>query len=335
MKFEDLKTIDKQKMHATYDNWPEIAKESFERDIQKCEIKDVDHIVFAGMGGSGSIGDSISSILSKKNIHVTNIKGYLLPKTVDEKTLVITTSVSGNTTECIEILKNFRHTPAKFIGFSSGGLLEKYCKENKLFFQKIPMEHSPRASYSRFLYSILNILEPIIPIKKNEINESICSLEKTKKKIFSENLTDENISLKLAEFTSNIVSIYYPRGLQAPAIRYKNCLQENSKMHAMTEDIIESCHNGIVAWEKKSNVKPVLIQGKDDHKKTSERWKILEEFFNMNKINYMKINSVEGNILSKIVNLTYLLDYSTIYTAVLSKTDPSPVKSIDYIKKKL
>ena len=82
-------------------------------------------------------------------------------------------------------------------------------------------------------------------------------------------------------------------------------------------------------------MKPVLIQGKDDHKKTSERWKILEEFFNMNKINYMKINSVEGNILSKIVNLTYLLDYSTIYTAVLSKTDPSPVKSIDYIKKKL
>ena len=287
------------------------------------------------MGGSGSIGDSISAILSKKNIHVTNIKGYLLPKTVDEKTLVITTSVSGNTTECIEILKNFRHTPAKFIGFSSGGLLEKYCKENQLFFQKIPMEHSPRASYSRFLYSILNILEPIIPIKKNEINESISSLEKTKKKIFSENLTDENISLKLAEFTSDIVSIYYPRGLQAPAIRYKNCLQENSKMHAMTEDIIESCHNGIVAWEKKSNVKPVLIQGKDDHKKTSERWKILEEFFNMNKINYMKINSVEGNILSKIVNLTYLLDYSTIYTAVLSKTDPSPVKSIDYIKKKL
>tara|TARA_Y100000590_G_scaffold462949_1_gene628445 strand:- start:12672 stop:13679 length:1008 start_codon:yes stop_codon:yes gene_type:complete len=335
MKFEDLKTIDKQKMYATYDNWPEIAKESFERDIQKCEIKDVDHIVFAGMGGSGSIGDSISAILSKKNIHVTNIKGYLLPKTVDEKTLVITTSVSGNTTECIEILKNFRHTPAKFIGFSSGGLLEKYCKENQLFFQKISMEHSPRASYSRFLYSILNILEPIIPIKKNEINESISSLEKTKKKIFSENLTDENISLKLAEFTSDIVSIYYPRGLQAPAIRYKNCLQENAKIHAMTEDIIESCHNGIVAWEKESNVKPILIQGKDDHKKTSERWKILEEFFNMNEINYMKINSVEGNILSKIINLTYLLDYSTIYTAVLSKIDPSPVKSIDYIKSKL
>ena len=49
----------------------------------------------------------------------------------------------------------------------------------------------------------------------------------------------------------------------------------------------------------------------------------------------MKINSVEGNILSKIINLTYLLDYSTIYTAVLSKIDPSPVKSIDYIKSKL
>ena len=148
------------------------------------------------------------------------------------------------------------------------------------------MIHSPRASFTRFLYSILNILEPIIPIKKNEINESICSLEKTKKKIFSENLTDENISLKLAEFTSNIVSIYYPRGLQAPAIRYKNCLQENSKMHAMTEDVIESCHNGIVSWERKSNVKPILIQGINDNLKTIERWKILKEFFDMKDIEY-------------------------------------------------
>ena len=49
----------------------------------------------------------------------------------------------------------------------------------------------------------------------------------------------------------------------------------------------------------------------------------------------MKINSIDGNILSKIINLNYLLDYSSIYTAILDKIDPSPVSSIDYFKSRL
>ena len=39
----------------------------------------------AGMGGSGTIGDIFSSILSKTNIHVNVVKGYLLPKTVNNQ----------------------------------------------------------------------------------------------------------------------------------------------------------------------------------------------------------------------------------------------------------
>ena len=61
----------------------------------------------------------------------------------------------------------------------------------------------------------------------------------------------------------------------------------------------------------------------------------MEEYFNSKKINYKKINSIEGNNLSKIVNLIYLCDYSTIYAAVLNNTDPTTVDSINYVKSKL
>lgn len=335
MRIEDLDRIDTKHMYKIYNKWPEIAKESFEGNFEKLEFDGIDHIVFAGMGGSGSLGDVISAILSKKDIHVSNIKGYSLPKTVDSKSIVVATSVSGNTEETIEILKNARGTSAKVCGFSSGGLLENYCEKNNIPFKNIPMIHSPRASFTKFLYSILNVLEPVIPINRDEIRESILSLEETKKTISSQNLTDENKALEIAKFTRDITAIYYPAGLGSVAIRYKNCLQENTKIHAMTENVIETCHNGIVSWEKQSIVKPVLIQGKDDHFKTKERWKILEEYFNSKKINYKKINSIEGNILSKIVNLIYLCDYSTIYAAVLNNTDPTTVDSINYIKSKL
>ena len=335
MNLEDLEKNDSKKMYKTYDEWPEIAKNSFNKKFEKFDVADIDHIVFAGMGGSGSIGDVISAILSKENIHISNVKGYLLPKTVDTKTLVITTSVSGNTSETLSILKNLKETSAKSACFSSGGLMEEYCNNNNIFFQKIPMIHSPRASFPSFLYSILNILEPIIPLKQNDIHESIYALEKTRKNIFSGNLTMENESLNLAKFVKGAVCIYYPGGFQSVAIRYKNSLQENTKIHAMTEDVIESSHNGIVAWEKKSIIQPVLIQGKDDHFKTLERWKILEEFFENKEIDFKKIESLDGSILTKITNLIYLLDYSTIYSSVLNNIDPSPVSSIDFIKKKL
>ena len=56
------------------------------------------------------------------------------------------------------------------------------------------MIHSPRASFPNFLFSILNVLEEILPINQNEVNESILALENTKKNISSENLNEQNKS---------------------------------------------------------------------------------------------------------------------------------------------
>jgi len=117
----------------------------------------------------------------------------------------------------------------------------------------------------------------------------------------------------LAEWIKDIALIYYSWGLQSVATRFKNSLQENVKYHAMIEDVIETSHNGIVSWEKRSNVQPILIRGQDDHIKTKERWEILKEFLQQNEIEYKEIMSVNGSILTKIINLIYLLDYSTIY----------------------
>ncbi|MBI3253761.1 MAG: hypothetical protein HYZ56_03495 [Nitrosopumilales archaeon] len=172
----------------------------------------------------------------------------------------------------------------------------------------------------------------ILPITKADVIESITKLEEMKKQVSSSNLTQTNPSLNLAEWINGIPLIYYPYGLQAAAIRFKNSLQENAKIHAMIEDVIETCHNGIVSWERSSNVQPILIEGKDDYIKTKERWGMLKEYFEANHVDYREMLSIEGNILSKLINLIYLLDYSTIFLAILNKTDPSPVASIDFIK---
>jgi len=331
----NLETIDKSGMYKIYDKWPEIAKSSYEFEWEPLKYQNIDHIVFAGMGGSGSIGDIFSSILSKTKLHVSVVKGYILPKTVDKNSLVIATSVSGNTIETLSILNHAKELNCNIITFSSGGKIEKFCKSNNIDYRKIKQFISPRASTVSFVYSMLKILELILPINKEEIIESIKNLEKLGIQISSSNLTDSNQALSLAQVISEIPLIYYPWGLQAAAIRFKNSLQENAKMHAIVEDVVEASHNGIVAWEKKSKIFPILLQGHDDNIKTKERWEIFKTYFDDIKINYKEIMSIKGGILSKLIHLMYLLDYTSIYKAVLSETDPTPVKSIDFIKSRL
>ena len=332
---ETLNKYDTKKMYAIYDSWPEIAKNAYNSDLEPVEFKNIEHIVFAGMGGSGALGDIFSSILSKTNVHITLVKGYLLPKTVDSNTVVIPVSVSGDTVETLTVLESAKKLDCKIFSFSSGGKIEDYCFKNNINYRKIQQHLSPRASFTEFLYSMLKVLEPILPIEKQDINESINQLEIICKNISSENLTDDNSSLKLAEWIKGIPMIYYPWGLQAAAIRFKNSLQENAKIHAISEDVLEASHNGIVSWEKPSIVQPILLRGEDDYTKTKERWEILKEYFKENNIDYREINSIKGNILSKLINIIYLLDYASIYHAVLSKIDPTPISSIDFIKRKL
>ena len=330
-----LEKYDSQKMYKIYDKWPNIARESFELDQESINFQNIDHIVFVGMGGSGAIGDLFSSILSKSDIHISLIKGYLLPKTVDKNTLVIVTSVSGNTDESLTVLNSAKKIDCNLIAFSSGGKMKQFCEDNQIIFREIPVLHSPRTSLINFTYTILKILNSILPIEEKEIIESFEQLEIVRKQIGSHNLSNSNPAITLAKWITGIPNIYYPHGLESAAIRFKSSLQENSKTHVILEDVIEACHNGIVAWEKSSEIQPVLLQGEDDYIKTKERFDIIKDFFKKNEIDFKEINSVSGNILTKTICLIYILDYTSIYKAVLSKIDPSPVSSIDYIKSRL
>lgn len=333
-----IKTLDKydpQRLYKIYDTWPVISYETYINTKNHVDFRNIDHIVFAGMGGSGAIGELVSSILSKSDIHTCVIKGYLLPKTVDKNTLVVTTSISGFTIETLTVLRNASKLGCKVIAFSSGGKMQDYCAKNNVLHQRISQIHSPRASLPVAIYSMLAVLGPVFEIKESDIKESIKTLRKTGKRINSSNLSTTNPALLLASWITKIPIIYYPHGLHAAAIRFKNSLQENCKLHAIAEDVIEMCHNGIVSWERPSQVQPILIQGKDDYIKTKELWEIVKRYFKLNHIDFREISSVNGSILSKLINLIYVLDYVTVYHAVLNKIDPSPVHSIDYIKSKL
>lgn len=330
----DMQGLDPAGMHRVYDRWPEIARQAYESGIEPVDFAGIDHVVFAGMGGSGAVGDLFASVLSRTDMHATVVKGYLLPKTVDGSTLVVCTSVSGDTAETLAVAEGAKDTGCKMVCFSSGGRLEGFCSRNSVPFRKIRMLLNPRSSFPAYVYSMAKALGPILPIGCGDVSESLRSMSELSEKIRSSNLGPSNPALALAQWMDGIPLVYYPWGLQAAAIRFKNSIQENMKIHAMTEDVIEASHNGIVSWESKSPVLPVIVSGRDDYVRTRERWAVLREFFSQNKIDYREVSSVKGSILSKIICLIYELDYATIYGAVLRGIDPCPVSPIDFVKQK-
>jgi len=330
--FKNLEKFDSQKMYKIYDIWPEIAYQSYHNPIKKVDFPKTTHFVFAGMGGSGTISDIFYSILSKTDTHVTVVKGYNLPKTVDSKTIVVITSVSGNTLESLSILENAKKIGSKIIAFSDGGKMEQFCIKNDIQHRNIQKFHSPRASLTAFLYTILQVLKTILPIKESDVIESIENLKVLYKKINSKNISELNPAIQIAEYINKTPVIYYPWGLQSAAVRFKNSLQENSKIHVITEDVIEASHNGVEAWNNQGNFQPIILRGRDDYEKTVQRWDILKKLFSNRKIEYNEVISENGNILTKLIGLIYLLDYSSIYLAIKLGKNPTPVEAIDFIK---
>lgn len=133
-----LKKYDISGMYKIYEQWPEISEEAYSSNLKQVEFDTIDHIIFVGMGGSGAIGDVFGSILSKAKIHVSVVKGYVLPSTVDSKSLVIVISISGNTIETLSVLESAKIIGCKIIAISSGGKMEKFCKNIKLNLQNYP-----------------------------------------------------------------------------------------------------------------------------------------------------------------------------------------------------
>ena len=160
--FQTIQKYDQSELYSAYDQWPKFAKESYESKLESVDFKNIKEIIFVGMGGSGTMGDIFSSILSKTKIHVSVVKGYHIPNTINSESLVILTSISGNTDETLSILDATKELGCKILAFSSGGKLEEYCKKYNLQHRKISHIHSSRASLPLYLFSMLKVLEPIM-----------------------------------------------------------------------------------------------------------------------------------------------------------------------------
>src|ERR1035437_685215 len=123
-------------MKTLIENFPDQLREAIrfgEAAKLSTAKRKISNVLISGLGGSGIGGTIVSELVAlEATVPITVSKGYFIPKFVNENTLVIISSYSGNTEETLNCLSLALKRKAKIICITSGGKVAEIAKKKKL-----------------------------------------------------------------------------------------------------------------------------------------------------------------------------------------------------------
>lgn len=303
------------------------------------------NIVCAGLGGSAIGADLVRSyIASEARIPLFISRNYTLPNFVDEETLVIATSYSGNTEEVLSSYRDARNRGSETVVMTSGGKLSKIAKDDGAGIINIPAGLPPRAALGYSFFPLLVLLSRIEVLKDQAffIDDAIRNLRKLKNTRLDYKIRNRNNEAKkIANGIYGKFPVIYAGldHMDAVVTRWRGQLAENSKTLSSSNLFPEMNHNEIAGWKNpKSTLKNnvvIMIRDAQDHPRVSKRMDITKNIFKKDKIGVIEVNSMGKELLARMFSLVYIGDYVSFYLAILNKINPSPVDRITYIKREL
>jgi glucose/mannose-6-phosphate isomerase len=318
--------------------FPENITESLEigarADLKK-KPKGVTSILICGLGGSGIGGSLISKwVESECAVPVNVSKEYTIPAYVNESTLVICSSYSGNTEETLDSVDSALKAGAQVVGITSGGKLLEICKEHGLDHVVVPGGNPPRSALAYSLIQLANIL-----VQYGFIDEKILKqIEKARMLLMQEEKSIKKKAMEIAKFfAADKVPVLYSTSDFGPVlVRARQQINENGKRLCWHHIIPEMNHNELVGWGLGDDRYAVLfldslwINGRN-----KKRLELTREIVGT-KTNHVKTVSGVGNsLVEQSLYFINLLDWTSFYMAEMGKVDAVEVNIIDYLKGEL
>jgi len=296
--------------------------------------KKFNNILICGLGGSGIGGTIINDIISSKaNIPILATKDYSIPNFVDENTLVIASSYSGNTEETIYALEKCQNRNTEICIITSGGKLKTIAEENNYNHIIIPGGHPPRAMFGYAfteLFYVLNHYGIIDNSFKSDFTNSISLLNSEK-----EDIQDKAMELAKKMYQKTPV-IYVAQGFEGVAVRFRQQINENSKMLCWHHVVPEMNHNELLGWRTNvDDLAVVYFRNKSDFDRNQIRMdinrKVISKFTN-------NITEVWSKGDSQIENTLYhinLGDWVSWYLSEMNNVDAIEIDIINFLKGEL
>jgi glucose/mannose-6-phosphate isomerase len=300
-------------------------------------------IIIAGMGGSAIGGELLKDwARDRLTVPVEICREYHLPAYANKNTLVFVVSYSGETEETLSVLLDAVKRKCMIICISSGGKLNEFAE--KLSFPRllVPSGMAPRATLPYLFMPMPSILEKMGLVSKvdAEIAEAIEILKEVSAENSPERQFTSNFSKTLASSIIGTVPAVYGFGLyRAVAQRVKTQFNENSKNPAKWEFFPELDHNEIVGWEKAKEFAKcfsiIFVRDADEPIEIRRRIEVTKELTCRQKLRLFDVWSKGKSSLAKMASVICIGDFTSVYLAVLREIDPTPVKTIDLLKKEL
>ncbi len=292
-------------------------------------------VLCAGMGGSGITGDLLARLLT---VEVSPHRGYDLPHTVDEGTLLVGISYSGNTEETLTAFRQGLERTSRAMAITAGGELARLCGERGIPWLEIPSGLQPRAALGYLLLSSVPWFSGW-GVLRYDVGPALKLLEDMAGELAPGR--SENVAQQLAENLHNCVPLVYAGDplTSVAAFRWKTQINENAKQPAFWADLPELCHNEIVGYELTQALLPsacvVFLRSSFDHPRVRARVDILKEVLDRRGLHHLEVWARGESPAEQLLSLLYLGDWTSAYLALRNRVDPSSVQPIEELKERL
>ena len=298
------------------------------------------NVVLAGIGGS-ALGGLIAKNWLNLEIPFEVVRDYKLPNFINENSLVICVSVSGNTEETLAALADVRTRNAKIIIIASGGKLLEIAESESLPYIRLQKISQPRYGVFMHLRAITKILNQF-NIANGEYEE-LAAQEKSVQEFISTittNITiDNNVAKQLAIKCVGKTPVVFASSTFAPvAYKWKISFNENSKNVAFWNEYPEFNHNEMIGWTSHPVEKPFAIldlRSEFDNPRNIERMELSDKLLSGRRPAAEVINLHGENTLCQMLCGMALGDFVSIYLGILNNVDPTPVGLVEKFKAEL
>ena len=298
------------------------------------------NVVHAGMGGS-ALWAIVGTSWPGFTVPFEVSKDYDIPSYVNESTLFIAASVSGNTEETLSALEKAEAKGAYIVVIASGGKLAEIAKEKGYPFIELPQVRPPRYGMINGLKGLALIAEKAgISAEPNAFGTLAHASDFLKQAIENWRAdvpTQKNLAKQLAnECAGTSVVIYSGPTLAPAAHKWKIGFNENAKNIAWEYTFPEFNHNEFTGWSSHPIEKPYQIfylLSSFDNDRIKKRFDLSEKLLSGRWPSPYRLQVQGETKLEQLLWAITLGDFVSVYTALLNGTSPIDMGDDDIIER--
>ncbi len=300
-------------------------------------------VLYLGMGGS-AIGGDVVRIWAEHFGSVPMIvnRDYRIPNWVNDQTLVIASSYSGNTEETLESVTQAAERGATVAAITSGGKLQALAGEHNWGVFRIPDGLQPRAAIGYSITAVSIVMRTLGLLPASLLGDLAAGARQMKQagQTWHPEHADDNAALNYARaLVGKLPVIYGSAGTtEVLALRFRGQLAENSKLFASHHNLPEQNHNEIEGLANRisehNDVCVAWLTDAEDHERLELRRKISGQLMGTGT-NEIILAGVGNNLIERNLHLLHLIDWISYYVALLRNQDPSSIEKLLELKSRM